>query len=247
MNWPKSVPCSSKMASPGPPHQFEIALARLRRHGNVIAFDICCDAASPDVGLELTSGRYGHLTCASRHWPMRLKKLAWTNSEGESFNFAVDASNVVDVITQLIFMTMHTKSCVLVTHHMEWKAFVVERALHEHGLPFLASVWAKLAEDGLCLMSPNMCSLRHGGRAHYTAVGRLCETFLDHGKRKEARPPSGERAKLFWLIARGVERALLPPCAFDPEAHVYVTTPVTGPRDNGEREYVCTLCGVRRA
>ena len=235
------------MAASGPPYQFETALARLRRHGNVVAFDICCDAASPDVGLEMVSGRYGHLTCASRRWPTKLKKIGWTTNAGESINLAVDANNVIDVITKLILDVLQTGSCILVTHHMEWKAFVVERALHEHDLPFLASVWATLAEDGLCLMSPNMCSLRRGGRAHYTAVGRLCETFLDRGEREGARPPSGERAKLFWMIARGVERALLPPCAFDPEAHVYEIVPVTGPRDNGEREYMCTLCGVRRA
>ena len=224
-----------------------MALDRLRRHGNIVAFDIVCETAPPDVGLESMPGRYGHLTCASRDWPTNLMAVSWTSNEGTTFDFKVDVTNSADVISKLIFEVLSNFSCVLVTHHMEWKALVVETALHASGLSFLAGVWQELAADGLCLMSPYTCSLWRARRAHYTSVSRLCETFLRGSIRPIACPPVGQRAELFWLATRGIERALSPSCARGEEPHCYQQVPLAGPRDNGEREYVCRLCGKRSA
>ena len=222
-----------------------MALQRLCSSRVPICFDICCYSPRPDIGLEVTRGRYGHLASTVNGWPMDLKRLSWTGCGGEYFESAADGANIRDEIVKFILHALTNASSVLVTHHMEWKAHVIEKHLEDAGLRFLATVWAGLAKGGICLMSCSTDGLRPAPNNQFTPLARWRHHFCKAAGGEQDLPQYGQRAKVYSVIAYSIIRATLPACARGLAMHVYEKTPVDGPRDNGECDWVCTECGAR--
>ena len=221
-----------------------MAASSLNVIGLAVSFDLCCGSSRPDFGLQVTPGRYGHLTCGSTRWPMDVKAISWTSRSGEYREAVTGDAEIVDEVCQIMFEVLTCPSSVLVTYNMEWKALVIEAKLKDCGLHFLARVWSDLARDGICLMGLRT-SGNHGAlQTPLTSLATLCRSFLLGASRQQARPDPGKQAKLYWQIANGVACATLPPCARGLAKHNLQEVPVEGPRDNGERDCVCTECGM---